>query len=473
MTDILQRVDTDPSPEVDAADARREPRRPDPTSRWTDRETGWARLDHLASPLVGLTSRLFAQLHDVDDIRMSGVGAQACDSRWLLGAACNELNGGGAADPRQARAAAIGETVERYSGAYIDTTTLRRATSAQLDAEGVDHVRPEEFTPFAPEQFTVEGFAYSPFTASTSLAWLRGVDLAVGSPLEVPAQLMFLANTALDDNRIGYSTSNGMACGCTWEEAVLSGLLEVVERDAFMATWYGRHSLPLIDPDSSASLREFMARHVEPTGLAVSLVDLSRLVDVPVVLALVRNPHNDVAPLALGAACSTSALTAARKAMIEAFQTRTWSKAEQREGAVIDPGAGFEQIADFDDHVRLSLHPKSIAAAAFLDASSERVGLEDLPAVPDASPGGAIDEIARRLRDQGVRCAACDLTSPDVREAGLVVAKVIAPALSALDSGYAGRMLGGRRLYERAFEVGLSPRKLTFDDLNPWPHPFP
>lgn len=440
---------------------------------WTPPHVGWERLESVASPLVGITRQLFTQLHDVDDIRMTGVGAQACDSRWLLGAACNELNGGGAADPQQARASAIGETVERYSGAYIDAQRLRRATSRELTRVGVNHVRCDELTLFAPAQYEEPGFPFVPYTADAPIDWMPAVDLHAHEPVQVPAQLMYLTNGALSDTKIGYSTSNGMACGCTWEEAVLSGLLEVVERDAFMATWYGRLSLPLIDPDSDPELAAFMAKHVAPTGLDVSLVSLCDLVNVPVVLAVVRNTANDIAPIALGAAASTSPVTAARKAMIEAFQTRTWAKAEQREGAVIDPAYGFAQVKDFDDHVRLSLHPQAIAAAAFLDAATERISVSQLPAVTTTTPGAAITEIARRLHLQGVRVMAADLTSPDIASAGLWVAKVFSPQLSPLDSGYPTRMLGGRRLRTRAHEVGLVTQPLNFDDLNPWPHPFP
>ena len=383
------------------------------------------------------------------------------------------MNGGGAAEARQARTAAIGETVERYSGAYVDPTRLRRATCVELDAENVEHVRPDELTPFAPPQFDEPGFAFAPFTPSTRIDWVTGVDLRRRTALEVPAQLVYLVNGVLGDTRIGYSTSNGMACGCTWEEAVVSGLLEVVERDAFMAAWYGRLSLPLIDHGSSPELADFLARHVAPTGLRVALVNLSPLVDIPAVLAVVRNPSTDVAPLALGAAASTSPMTAVRKAVIEAFQTRTWSKAEQREGAIIDPAGGFGQVRDFDDHVRLSLHPDAVTAAAFLDASEETVALSDLPDVPDVTPSGAIAVIVERLDAQGVRVAAVDMTSPDIAEAGLWVAKVIAPAMSPLDAGYHARMLGSRRLYQRAHAIGLAECEPSFADLNPWPHPFP
>ncbi len=65
------------------------------------------------------------------------------------------------------------------------------------------------------------------------------------------------------------------------------------------------------------------------------------------------------------------------------------------------------------------------------------------------------------------------MTSPDVEELGLKVARVVAPELCALDVFGAAPYRGGVRRYHAAFEAGLVGRPLTYDELNPLPHPFP
>ena len=47
-------------------------------------------------------------------------------------------------------------------------------------------------------------------------------------------------------------SSNGCASGGSPEEAVYFGLMEVVERDAFLLAWYGQVPLTEIDPATSA-----------------------------------------------------------------------------------------------------------------------------------------------------------------------------------------------------------------------------
>jgi ribosomal protein S12 methylthiotransferase accessory factor len=72
-----------------------------------------------------------------------------------------------------------------------------------------------------------------------------------------------------------------------------------------------------------------------------------------------------------------------------------------------------------------------------------------------------------------VSAYAVDVTSPDVGGEGFHVVRVIAPELCQLDVIERARFLGGSRLYEAAYQVGLVPCPLTVADLNPDPHPFP
>ena len=445
---------------------------------WAQPEVGRRRLAALHSDLVGIAHRTFGQLHDHDDAALAAVGAQACRSEAVLGAGCNELNGGGHQSLQQATAAAIGETAERYSVAWRDPEDLIIATPETLRLYGARHTEPEELTLFAEEQHENPAFPYVPLEEDTSVTWAAGTDLADQSVRLVPADLVYMVPSDDPHHMIGYPTSNGLACGSTLEEATLGGLLELVERDAFVTTWYRMLSLPQIEIDSDPQLAAFFATHLEQTGLEVTLIDLSALVEVPTVLAVIRNPHNEIAPLALGAAASTDPVRACEKAAIEAFQTRTWAMSEQRAGAILDPDEGFEQVRTFDDHVRMSLHPRSIEAAAFLTASTQTVAVDDLPRVPDETPGAAIREIMSRLSSQetdgrGVDATAVDVTSPDIAEAGLSVVKVFSAALSPLDSGWHQRYMGGQRIRQRPQQVGLGDGPVSTAELNPRPHPFP
>lgn len=64
-----------------------------------------------------------------------------------------------------------------------------------------------------------------------------------------------------------YETSNGCALGGSLEEAVLYGMLEVVERDSFLLTWYAQLPLPRLDPRSAVDPDlELMADRIANDG---------------------------------------------------------------------------------------------------------------------------------------------------------------------------------------------------------------
>jgi ribosomal protein S12 methylthiotransferase accessory factor len=111
--------------------------------------------------------------------------------------------------------------------------------------------------------------------------------------------------------------------------------------------------------------------------------------------------------------------------------------------------------------------------AAFLDASPKRRPAGDVAPLEGENVLELIEAAAGRLAEHGCSAYAVDVTTADVRAGGLYVVHVVAPELCPLDVVEGGRFLGGRRMYEAAFDAGLVPRPLGPADLNPDPHPFP
>jgi ribosomal protein S12 methylthiotransferase accessory factor len=133
----------------------------------------------------------------------------------------------------------------------------------------------------------------------------------------------------------------------------------------------------------------------------------------------------------------------------------------------------FADVVSFRDHIALYTRPTIAAAAGFLTASTVRRPVADVERLPGSTPLAQIRAVCRRLAAQDVSAYGVDVTSTDIAAAGLAVAKVLAPELCALDVRHDARFLGGRRLYELPHRLGLSQRDLTWDEINPYPHPFP
>ncbi len=434
----------------------------------------FARLQALRSPYVGVVREVVELLAACDDARLFHVVALASESSVLDGDRLSGGAGGGGygAVRDRAVAAALGEAIERYSAAHVPDEQLVLATAAEL---GADAPAPERFALFAAEQYRRPGFPFVPFTDSTPVRWVSGRAVADGRVVRLPAQLVYLpwARLAPGEAPIGYSTSSGLACGATWDEALLAALLELVERDAFMITWYARLSLPRLDWSDDAELHAFDDRHLAPTRLRHEVVDLSGFLDVPTALAVVHADGRGRGELGVGAASAPTVQEAWRKSLAEAYSVRSSARTlvGLNPDRVFRPD--FADVAAFDDHIHLYGFRAHARRAAFLDASPERRSVADVAPLEGAAPADRVAAIVRRLDAAGLEAFAVDVTSADVRDAGLHVARAVVPGLCPLDVRHDARYLGARRLREVPFRLGLRPAPLRFDELNPDPHPFP
>ncbi|HVV57094.1 MAG TPA: YcaO-like family protein [Gaiellaceae bacterium] len=428
-------------------------------------------LESFVSPYVGIVRGLVELARATDEARLVGYGALVADPLDPAGQRPTGHSGGSHWLRDAARAAALGESVERYSASYLPVERLVLATAGELGADAVD---PESFALFHPRQYAVEAFPFAPFTREARVRWTRGFSLPDGRPVWLPAQLVYLPLPGVngDETLIGYATSSGVACAPTPEEAILSGLFELIERDAFMLAWTNRLSLPLLDWSGDEQLRTLDERYFAPSGLRYAAVDLGVFFGVPAALGVVHGTPGELGALGVGAGCGPTVAVAWRKALAEAFDVR----AHVRDALYEDPsllGRPAEEIGSFDDHIFFYGDEQRAAAAAFLDASAERRSTLDVAPVPGANVLELIEAVVAALARHGVSAYAADVTSPDVADSGLSVMRVVCPQLCALDVVDRARFLGGRRLYHAAFEAGLVPRPLALADLNPDPHPFP
>ena len=368
----------------------------------------------------------------------------------------------------EAANAAVGEALERYSASFVPPHRLVAATAQELGAAAVE---PGRFALFSRRQHDAAGFPFRPFVAGEPVNWVRGWSVADGRPAWLPAELAFLGDATLAGlPPIGYATSSGLACADTADEALVRAACELLERDAFVLAWSNRLSLPRLDWSHDERLVELEQRLFAVTGLAYSVVDLSCFHRLPSFLAVVRAPEHCRGALGLGAGTAASVSRAWWKALAEAFATRSAAAKFELAGPERSYGPAGAGVVTFDDHIRYYTDHRRARAADFLDASSD-VTLSG--AVPGLEGSDQLAALGRRVRAAGSDLYAVDVTSPDVRELGLVVIRAIAPELCALDVPRSARFLGGRRLYHAAAQLGLRERPLAEDDVNPEPHPFP
>jgi ribosomal protein S12 methylthiotransferase accessory factor len=426
----------------------------------------------VVSPYVGLVRSVEERLVGVADSRLPVYTSELASDDRVLGGPVSHVGvtSGMAPDRDDAIDAALGEAVERYSLSYLPSERIVRATAAELGAAAV---APERFALFCAEQYAHPRFPFVPFTRDTQIPWIDGWAVDTGQSVWVPAELVFLADpVAPGEQRIGYATSSGAACAESESDAVLRGLLELCERDAFMIVWAARLALPLLEWSRDPALLDLDRRYFAPAGLRYSAVDLSAVHGIPSVLGVVRAPAGASAVLGVGAGTAATIERAWWKALAEAFGTRTSAANRVAAGegeALRDDGAN---VLTIDDHILFHARANRAAAAAFLDSSSQCVDVRDVAPLPDGLDA-QVRDLAGRIAVAGSTAYAVDVTAPDVATLGLRVVKTLAPELCALDVPHPARFLGSARLRTVPAELGLTDRPLSLSDLNPDPHPFP
>ncbi|MFJ9840915.1 YcaO-like family protein [Kitasatospora sp. NPDC101155] len=188
---------------------------------------------------------------------------------------------------------AILERLERAGSEAVLTKELVRAGYAELAGLALD---PRRLGRLSNEQLNHPSCRVDEFTPDAELLWAEAAHWHSGRRVLVPVEAASYHVTprpgaGLRWGRVLYESSNGCALGSTRDEAVIHAVLEVVERDAFLMSWWRGEALPRIDWRSITDplSRQLHAR-MRQAGYQVHLLRVSGGIPVPVVWALAINP---------------------------------------------------------------------------------------------------------------------------------------------------------------------------------------
>ncbi|MFW6691578.1 TOMM precursor leader peptide-binding protein [Streptomyces sp. MAR4 CNX-425] len=373
------------------------------------------------------------------------------------------------------------EGLERYAGMRPRArATTVRASLDQLTAAGRPALDPRRCGLYAPEFHAATGIP--PFTPGREVSWVWGYSLTGHRPLLVPEVLTYYHTPGLAD-RFVQESSNGCASGGSAAEAVYYGLMEVVERDAFLLAWYGQQPLPELDPASAVrpATRQMVAR-LEMYGYRARFFDASLTFPIPVVTGVAERYDGGPGRMCFGAGAGLDPEAALASALdeIATDAVNLTGRTEREEARLRAMAADFGKVAALHDHPLVYGLPEMAPYADFLLKPRRRpVPLRERYGAPRTLP--AADDLAddaaacvAAVGEAGFEVIVVDQTLPEQRERGLWTVSVLVPGLLPIDFGWTRqRALGMPRLRTGLREAGLRDRDLTDADLNPAPHPFP
>jgi YcaO-like protein with predicted kinase domain len=263
------------------------------------------------------------------------------------------------------------------------------------------------------------------FESNLVMLWVEGTDLMSGQSRWLPFDSV-RTNFALPSMPGGGCfdcSSNGLASGNTFEEAVCHAICEVIERDA--TTLWNRirpqdQALTGVDPDTIADPAcNAVLRRLRDAGFGVAVWETTTNIDVPAFFCLIADRLDPVSHHGIGAGAHLAPEIALLRALTEAVQVRT----------TYISGARDDLLPQ--DYVEQSREKRRRIAARLL---AKHRPARDFAAIANTSSATFQADLALlidRLRAVGVgEVVAVDLGKPDL---GIPVVRVVIPGLEGPD----------------------------------------
>lgn len=366
---------------------------------------------------------------------------------------------------------AVGEALERYCAAQPDPAAIRRFAWKDRPSEAIP---PAACVLYSERQYAKLGFTYMRWREDIDVPWVQAADLSGGEPVWAPTSLTYLdypGNTA--DLYFCPPTSNGLGAGPSLDAAALSGLYELIERDGFVITWMNRLPPTEVIAPAGAAVETAFIRHYARFDIETRVFRLATDLPAHVLMAVLLDRSGRGPAALVGLGCHGDPAVAFRKAIFEAAQTRPGYVHRFADRATWETLRDYADVRTLDDHSAFFAPVDRLRELDFLFAGGDarEVGeLEDFTA-----PGGAAPELRRMVAavaEAGCRPLAVDLTTSDLADYPMRVARVLAPGLQPIHFGHGEERLGGRRLLELPWRLGYRSSPVDERDLNPCPHPL-
>lgn len=434
--------------------------------------------------LVGRHCGIVRRIREIprrwDDPDVFLVSAELADVSVLGATAVPSHSGGVGLTRDDAWLGAIGEAAERYCAA-LAPGRLPARECAWSDFQRTQAVNPDTLAIFSDEQYRQTDFPCRPFRRDTRTTWVPGRWLA--TPIEtvektcwMPAECVGLGFAHPGrDKPVNIPASTGLAAGPTLAQAVLAGLCEVIERDAFIVAWFNGLSAPRVDLRSTTLdwLRDLLENHLLWPRIEGHVADLTTDAGVPVYAAISRGPSEDGPIISFGAASHPCARLALTKALLEAVAGRAYVRQLVRSQPSRGSRRNFEDVRTFEDHAQFYTRNARFWKQLRSVVSSERNASLEALSAPREDDEVALERIATRLKTAGLSACWCDLTTPDVDACGLRVVRVLVPGMQPLHGDHRLPFLGGWRHTqpERVFSWVAHPKRGR--RFRRPPHPYP
>ncbi|MFC0110331.1 TOMM precursor leader peptide-binding protein [Kibdelosporangium aridum] len=416
------------------------------------------RYQHLLSPVTGVIKEITQHQTGPAFFNSFRAGPNVAVRRNCLfnPSAPRAENGGKGVTPLHGKVSAMCEALERHSGFFHGDEERIRGSYKSLREYAI---HPSSCQLFDDRQYpgrstwnaTHSTFQHvpDPFDDNAVLDWTPVWSLTRERHRLLPTAMLYYGAPPEAGSVSVYADSNGNAAGSCLEDAVLQGLLELVERDSVAMWWYNRTRRPEVDLTAFGDpwIDELRAVHA---GLnrEVWVLDVTADSGIPVLVALSRRIDGGNEDIMFGFGAHLDPRVALRRALTEMNQLMPvvvdgykWTEPEPLH---------WWQHATVTNQPYLMPDPAVRARVPF-----------DYAYTPSPDLLDDVTQVRGRVEALGLEVLVLDQTRPDI---GLPVVKVIVPGLRSFWARFAPG-----RLFDVPVRLGWLPKPTAYHDLNPIP----
>lgn len=363
----------------------------------------------------------------------------------------------------------LGETVERCSLSLVDGRAFVYKSFEELQKGGFMAINPSDIFCFSTSQLKKLKISPKDF-GKVRIRWVEGNYLLNGSPVFIPAQLVFVPYPYFDSEPIlRLPTSTGAATGLSREDSLRRGICEVLERDAFAISYMNKLKLPKIDLSRVKDNYLLMILgSLKRYNYEVYVMDSTMDIGIPSVIAIIVDRSGKGPAVSVGLKAGLDCTQIVSAAIEEAMMSISW---ERDKFLFLDknPKSFTGEVRSFEDRARYWF-PTSVIDKLDFWLSSSRISLLD--ARMFLKPRDDYEVISRMLGDFLNGAIYVDLADKLIKSYGFCVTKVIIPDLVPLHLMEKYAYLGHERLYTAPVKMGLIDKPKKEADLNKVPHPL-
>jgi ribosomal protein S12 methylthiotransferase accessory factor len=359
---------------------------------------------------------------------------------------------------------ALAEGVERYCACAYAKEQFISATADELGDDALDLDTVPRCSP------TELSRSRCPIVApdkKTPIRWVRGLSVLDGRPVYIPAVMVYLyAGFASPEERFWFPITTGCAAHTSLERALLSAVLEVIERDAISITWLQQLRLPRIEIDRfSPSLAASWDRYQSSSSeLEYAFFDATTDLGVPIIYALQVARANPRLTTLVSCSTALDPADAIVKAMRDMAACRIAFRVPRPAPETVEEFSGIFHGASY------MARAEQAPAFEFLLGNGKSRRLSEIAGIEAKDDRQALQTVLDWLRRRRFDVYAVELSTDEALRAAMRVVRVLIPGLQPLSFHYRARFLAHARLYDAPAQMGYPV--YGEEQLNHWPQPF-